>query len=135
MNVLESGKKNLKEVLDWSKFFYVLSVIAIVVVVLTGLAMAFGAGFGDEGAEKVTLVATGVLYVLLGAVLVLPVRYLKTIVTTGRAALAADDDTQLDQALLYTKKLCKFYGIYIITVMAVAVLVIIGAVIAAVIAA
>lgn len=135
MNVLESGKKNLKEVLDWSKFFYVLSVIAIVVVVITGLAMAFGVGSGDEGAEKVTLVVTGVLYVLLGAVLVIPVRYLKTIVTTGRAALAADDDTQLDQALLYTKKLCKFYGIYIITVMAVAVLVIIGAVIAAVIAA
>lgn len=130
MNVLESGKKNLKEVLDWSKFFYVLSVIAIVVVVITGLAMAFGAGFGDEGAEKVTLVVTGVLYVLLGAVLVIPVRYLKTIVTTGRAALAADDDTQLDQALFYTKKLCKFYGIYIIAVMAVAVLVIIGAVIA-----
>lgn len=135
MNVLESGKKNLKEVLDWSKFFYVLSVIAIVVVVLTGLVMAFVAGFGDEGAEKVTLVVTGVLYVLLGAVLVIPVRYLKTIVTTGRAALAADDDTQLDQALLYTKKLCKFYGIYIITAMVVAVLVIIGAVIAAVIAA
>lgn len=135
MNVLESGKKNLKEVLDWSKFFYVLSVIAIVVVVITGLAMAFGVGSGDEGAEKVTLVVTGVLYVLLGAVLVIPVRYLKAIVTTGRAALAADDDTQLDQALLYTKKLCKFYGIYIITVMAVAVLVIIGAVIAAVIAA
>lgn len=136
MTILENGKKNLVEILKWSRFFYVLSVIAIVIVLITGVCMAIAGCLTDkEGSETITMIVTGVLYVILGGVLVVPVRYLKKIVAAGKAAVAADDDAKLDEAISYTKSLCKFYGIYVIVVLAVTVLAVIGAVIAGVAAA
>lgn len=117
MNVTDKGRFYLTSILKWAKFFYITYIISLAIILLVGLIMVIG-GIVSLDTEGATLLIGGITYLLLGGVLVWPVIYMKKAIDFTKKALETDNDTDFEHALLYTKSLCKFYGIYLIVVLA-----------------
>lgn len=130
MNITENGKKHLLETIKWCKFFYILFIIAIIFLAIVGV-IAFVGGLMTSTSSALL---TGVLYSVLAVVMVCPTIYLKRVIENGCTALQGDDDMAMETTLLYTKKLARFYGIYIIACLSLAVLIILIGTIATVVA-
>ena len=124
MNLTEKGVSYLKISAKWLRFFYVLSIIGIVFLFLTGVGMIVMGAAAMESAPEYSL-AIGIAYLVLSGVIVFPIIYLKRMLDSLRVAFRTDEDAQLENSLMNFKSLLKFYGIMEIVLIALSILAVI----------
>jgi len=135
--ITENSRRYLLSIGGWLKFFYIISIIAIVFMAILGFAYIF---FGstmipDMGPEAgIAGIVVGLLLLLMDAFVVYLVHCLGKAANNIKESLPKKNELQLEEGFLYTKKFVKAYGIFTIVLLGIYALVIVVAIIASIIA-
>lgn len=109
--VSASGKSYLETIRKWAKFFFVLTIVAVVLLLVTGIIIALVS-------DETELVVSGVLYLVMSVVYIVPICYLNRALKSLKLALDGSDSAAFEDTLKNTKSLMKFMGIFSIVVLA-----------------
>ena len=126
----EAMVKYLKEAAPWLRFIGILSYIGCGFIVLIGvglmIAMPLLSDFTDLYAG-LGGAATGIIYIISGALMYLPARFTYNFGAKIRSYLQSNNEFDLEMAFKNNKSLWKFYGIlYLISIAAIPVIIIIA---------
>ncbi|MDD3479741.1 MAG: DUF5362 family protein [Paludibacteraceae bacterium] len=123
--ITEAGKKDLLTTAKWSKFYAVLSFIGVVFCVLMGALMLVSGYFMGNLQPELSaamLAPLGLVYIVLGGILVMPALYLLQFAKKSEQAIADTNTEMMEQALNRMKSYWKFMGIFTIVMLAVSLL-------------
>ena len=123
MTVSETGLEYLKQTADWTKFMAVLGFISMGMMIFSGgiittlssvLPSSSGLNnaynnFGENG-----MMITGILYIVLGAVMIIPYAYLNKFSNTCRKAIQNQEEQLFEESFYFMKAYWKFLGIFTI---------------------
>lgn len=123
MNVSETGLEYLKQTADWTKFMAVLGFIMLGMMIFSGGILATLSGvlpsdnelsyaYNDLGENGMMI--TGILYVVLGALMIIPYAYLNKFSNTCRKAIRNKEEQLLEDSFYFMKAYWKFLGIFTI---------------------
>lgn len=120
--VTDEAKAYLKETSSWAKFLAIVGFVFCGLFVLVGLF--FGSFIGSmaamsAGSSSALMGGTffTIIYVAFGLIYFMPCFYLYKFATSTKRALAADDTSELTEALKNHKSMFKFMGIVMIVVL------------------
>lgn len=111
------GKAYLKETGKWSRFLGIICIVGVAMCLLLGILMIVGMKNIKELAGQPALLL-GLLYVVLGAVLFFPAKYLRATAKNLKAGLALNDNAMIEDGIKNIKSYYKFSGIYTIVCLA-----------------
>ena len=123
MNVSETGLEYLKQTADWTKFMAVLGFIMLGMMIFSGGILATLSGVLPSGNElsyayndlgENGMMITGILYVALGALMIIPYAYLNKFSNTCRKAIRNKEEQLLEDSFYFMKAYWKFLGIFTI---------------------
>lgn len=123
MNVSETGLEYLKQTADWTKFMAVLGFISLGMMIFSGGILATLSGVLPSGNElsyayndlgENGMMITGILYVALGALMIIPYAYLNKFSNTCRNAIRNQEEQLLEDSFYFMKAYWKFLGIFTI---------------------
>ena len=123
--ITEAGKKDLLTTAKWSKFYAVLSFIGVAICVLMGILLLVSGHFMAQiqpDLSDAMLAPLGLVYIILGGILVMPALYLLQFSQKTEQAIAESNTEMMEQALNRMKSYWKFMGIFTIVMLAVSLL-------------
>ena len=123
--ITEAGKKDLLTTAKWSKFYAVLSFIGVAICVLMGILLLVSGHFMAQlqpDLNAAMLAPLGLVYIILGVILVMPALYLLQFSQKAEQAIADTNTEMMEQALNRMKSYWKFMGIFTIVMLAVSLL-------------
>ena len=123
--ITEAGKKDLLTTAKWSKFYAVLSFIGVAICVLMGILLLVSGHFMAQlqpDLSAAMLAPFGLVYIVMGGVLVMPALYLWQFSQKAEQAIADTNTEMMEQALNRMKSYWKFMGIFTIVMLAVSLL-------------
>ena len=125
-NLMEEACTYLYGISQWSKFFFVLSIIGIVFLVIAGIMflVAFPAIESISNTPPMPSAFIGVLYLIIALVYILPTIYLKRLYTAADNAMNGNDNEAMVTFLKSHRSLWKFFGIFYIVMFAFCILVV-----------
>ena len=105
----------------WMKFFFVLSIIGIVFMFVVGIIFLIAGPVFDQmdstGISSKAPRFAGILYLVIAALYVPMVIYIKRIFTSAEATALSNDNDAMVEFLKNNKSLCKYYGILTIVML------------------
>ena len=111
----------------WMKFFFVLTIIGIVMMFVGGIVFLIASPFFDAmdttGFSSIAPRFAGILYLVVAALYVPMAIYIKRIFTSAETAALSNDNDAVVEYLKNNKSLCKFYGILTIVMIGFCILV------------
>ena len=111
----------------WMKFFFVLTLIGIVMMLVAGIVFLIaGPVFDTMDTTGITSMAprfAGIIYLVVAALYVPMAIYIKRIFTAAETAAFSNDNDAMVEYLKNNKSLCKFYGILTIVMLGFCILV------------
>ena len=111
----------------WMKFFFVLTIIGIVMMFVGGIVFLIASPFFDAmattGFSSIAPRFAGVLYLVVAGLYVPMAIYIKRIFTAAETAALSNDNDAVVEYLKNNKSLCKFYGILTIVMIGFCILV------------
>ena len=111
----------------WMKFFFVLTLIGIVMMLVVGIVFLIaGPVFDTMDTTGITSMAprfAGIIYLVVAALYVPMAIYIKRIFTAAETAAFSNDNDAVVEYLKNNKSLCKFYGILTIVMIGFCILV------------
>lgn len=117
----------LYSISKWMKFFFVLTLIGIVMMFVGGIVFLIAGPFFDAmdttGITSLAPRFAGVLYLVVAALYVPMAIYIKRIFTAAETAALSNDNDAVVEYLKNNKSLCKFYGILTIVMIGFCILV------------
>lgn len=117
----------LYSISKWMKFFFVLTIICIVFMFVSGLIfLVAGPVFDQMNTTGITSLVprfAGVLYLVVAGLYVPMAIYIKRIFTAAETAALSNDNDAMVEYLKNNKSLCKFYGILTIVMLGFCILV------------
>ena len=125
LQVTAESRMYLAETAKWAKFLAIVGFVMMGFMVLFGLF--FGtimggmmSGLGEEagGAFGAMSGAMGLVYVVMAGIYFFPCYYLLKFANQTKAALASNDSYSLTEALKNQKSVYKFWGIFMIIILA-----------------
>jgi len=123
----EEAIRSLTETRKWTTFFGVLGIIAISFMMLSAAIMTFVLPMMNEGNDLgFPPVFIGLLYLILGGLLVLPVLYLMRFGAMTRKALLMSDEQLMGNALRNLSLYFRVVGIFSIVMISLYILMIIA---------
>ena len=125
--ITEAGKKDLLTTAKWSKFYAVLSFIGVAICVLMGILLLVSGHFMTQlqpDLSAAMLAPLGLVYIVMGGVLVMPALYLWQFSQKAEQAIADTNTEMMEQALNRMKSYWKFMGIFTIVMLVVSLLMI-----------
>jgi len=133
MTVSETGLEYLKQTADWTKFMAVLGFIMLGMMIFSGGILATLSGvlpsdnelsyaYNDLGENGMMI--TGILYVVLGALMIIPYAYLNKFSNTCRNAIRNQEELLLEDSFYFMKAYWKFSGIFSIVMISLMLLVV-----------
>lgn len=128
----EARKANLLSIGKWTKFLGILYGVMIPALFIGGVVFTVLGALGSIGDESYTFLIIGPIYIVVAVILIFPTLYTLRGADNFLAAARNDDEAKFDEGLANYKSLAKFYGIYVIVSMAVAV---VGGLVAAILIA
>lgn len=113
---------------QWTKFFFVLMIICIVMMTVGGIVSLVTSSFfntiaSEANAMHFPMWIVGVIYIIMAAVYVVPTIYLKRIYTAADQAMNGNDNEAMVEYLKNNKSLLKFFGIFTIVMFGLCILV------------
>ena len=123
--ITEAGKKDVLTTAKWSKFYAVLSFIGVAIFVLMGILLLVSGHFISQLEPELSvamLAPLGLVYIVMGGVLVMPALYLWQFSQKAEQAIANNNTEMMEQALNRMKSYWKFMGIFTIVMLAVSLL-------------
>ena len=123
--ITEAGKKDVLTTAKWSKFYAVLSFIGVAICVLMGILLLVSGHFMAKiqpDLSAAMLAPLGLVYIIIGGVLVMPALYLLQFSQKAEQAIAESNTEMMEQALNRMKSYWKFMGIFTIVMLAVSLL-------------
>ena len=123
--ITEAGKKDLLTTAKWSKFYAVLSFIGVAICVLMGILLLVSGQFMAQihpDLSAAMLAPLGLVYIILGGILVMPALYLLQFSQKAEQAIAESNTEMMEQALNRMKSYWKFMGIFTIVMLVVSLL-------------
>ena len=132
--ITEKGKDDLITTAKWTYFYAIISLIGAAFQVLTGIILLVSKHvIGNQQIELSTtmLIPLGIIYILLGAILIIPAVYLLYFAEKTEKAIAENDVEMMEQAINRMKSYWKFMGILTIVLLGAALLVVPVAVVGA----
>ena len=123
--ITEAGKKDLLTTAKWSKFYAVLSFIGVAICVLMGILLLVSGHFMAQiqpDLSAAMLAPLGLVYIILGGILVMPALYLLQFSQKAEQAIAESNTEMMEQALNRMKSYWKFMGIFTIVMLVVSLL-------------
>ena len=123
--ITEAGKKDLLTTAKWSKFYAVLSFIGVAICVLMGILLLVSGHFMAQIQPELSaamLAPLGLVYIVLGGILVMPALYLLQFAKKAEQAIAESNTEMMEQALNRMKSYWKFMGIFTIVMLVVSLL-------------
>ena len=123
--ITEAGKKDLLTTAKWSKFYAVLSFIGVGILVLMGILLLVSGHFMAQLEPELSvamLAPLGLVYIVMGGVLVMPSLYLWQFSQKAEQAIANTNTEMMEKALNQMKSYWKFIGIFTIVMLAVSLL-------------
>ena len=109
------------------KFFFVLTLIGIVMMFVGGIVFLIAGPFFDAmdttGFSSMAPRFAGILYLVVAALYVPMAIYIKRIFTAAETAALSNDNDAMVEYLKNNKSLCKFYGILTIVMIGFCILV------------
>lgn len=123
--ITEAGKKDVLTTAKWSKFYAVLSFIGVAICVLMGILLLVSGHFISQLEPELSvamLAPLGLVYIVMGGVLVMPALYLWQFSQKAEQAIANNNTEMMEQALNRMKSYWKFMGIFTIVMLAVSLL-------------
>jgi hypothetical protein len=125
MTVSETGLEYLKQTADWTKFMAVLGFISLGMMIFSGGILATLSGILPSGNElsyayndlgENGMMITGILYVVLGAVMIIPYAYLNKFSNICRNSIRNQEEQLLEESFYFMKSYWKFLGIFTIVI-------------------
>ena len=117
----------LYSISKWMKFFFVLTLIGIVMMFVGGIVFLIAGPFFDAmdttGITSLAPRFAGVLYLVVAGLYVPMAIYIKRIFTAAETAALSNDNDAVVEYLKNNKSLCKFYGILTIVMIGFCILV------------
>ena len=117
----------LTSISKWMKFFFVLTLIGIVMMFVGGIVFLIAGPFFDAmdttGFSSMAPRFAGILYLVVAALYVPMAIYIKRIFTAAETAALSNDNDAVVEYLKNNKSLCKFYGILTIVMIGFCILV------------
>ena len=117
----------LYSISKWMKFFFVLTLIGIVMMFVGGIVFLIAGPFFDAmdttGFSSLAPRFAGILYLVVAALYVPMAIYIKRIFTAAETAALSNDNDAVVEYLKNNKSLCKFYGILTIVMIGFCILV------------
>lgn len=111
----------------WMKFFFVLTLIGIVMMLVAGIVFLIaGPVFDTMDTTGITSMAprfAGIIYLVVAALYVPMAIYIKRIFTAAETAAFSNDNDAMVEYLKNNKSLCKFYGILTIVMIGFSILI------------
>lgn len=111
----------------WMKFFFVLTLISIVMMFVVGIVFLIaGPVFDTMDTTGITSMAprfAGIIYLVVAALYVPMAIYIKRIFTAAETAAFSNDNDAMVEYLKNNKSLCKFYGILTIVMLGFSILI------------
>ena len=105
----------LTSISKWMKFFFVLMIISIVFMVVSGLIFALASPMFNDmqtpGMPKMPTAVLGVIYIVGGLLNVFPAIYMNRISKTAERTVESSDNDAMVDFLKNNKSLWKFLGI------------------------
>ncbi|MBO4503803.1 MAG: hypothetical protein J5730_03200 [Bacteroidales bacterium] len=125
-NLMDEACTYLYGISQWSKFFFVLSIMGITFLAIAGIMflVAFPAIESISNTPPMPKTFIGVLYLILALVYIIPTIYLKRLYTAADNAMNGNDNEAMVAFLKSHRSLWKFYGIFYIVMFAFCILVV-----------
>ena len=123
--ITEAGKKDVLTTAKWSKFYAVLSFIGVAICVLMGILLLVSGHFMAQIQPDLSAAMfspLGLVYIILGGILVMPALYLLQFSQKTEQAIAESNTEMMEQALNRMKSYWKFMGIFTIVMLVVSLL-------------
>lgn len=129
IKILEQGQNYLLSTSNWTKFFAVISFIAIAFMIFVGAMLLVASKFSGELLTSVpnsTYTATdgklvfmiGIFYIIVGAILIIPFTYLNRFSASCRRAIMLENEAEMEDSLYFMKVFWKFIGVFTIVYIA-----------------
>lgn len=117
--LMDQARIYLFSISRWIKFFFVLTIISIVMMAICGLVfMILAPAFKDLSEPEFPIWVFGLIYFILAGIYVIPAIYMHRISTSAEQTLKADDNNAMVEFLKNYKSLLKFCGILTISMFA-----------------
>lgn len=117
--VTENCKKDLLITAKWSRIYAIISIFSIAILLVVGIVLLVSSFFIDNqqiGLDKEMLAPAGVMYILLGLLLIIPTMYLLQFGQNTKKAVAEDNLELMELAINRMKSYWKFMGVFTLVV-------------------
>ncbi|HKL96092.1 MAG TPA: DUF5362 family protein [Paludibacteraceae bacterium] len=117
--VTENCKKDLLITAKWSRIYAIISIFSVAILLVVGIVLLVSSFFIDNqqiGLDKEMLAPAGVMYILLGLLLIIPTMYLLQFGQNTKKAVAEDNLELMELAINRMKSYWKFMGVFTLVV-------------------
>ncbi|HOF45553.1 MAG TPA: hypothetical protein PLB66_06805 [Bacteroidales bacterium] len=124
IKISEQAQNYLLTTSNWTKFFAIINFIGIALMILVGAMLLVMSKFIDQfqAPSSYNLPTTqgniffiiGILYILIGAILIVPFAYLNRFSNSCRRAIMLENEAEMEDSFYFMKVFWKFIGIFII---------------------
>lgn len=117
--ITENCKKDLLITAKWSRIYAIISIFSVAILLVVGIVLLVSSFFIDNqqiGLDKEMLAPAGVMYILLGLMLIIPTMYLLQFGKNAKKAVAEDELELMELAINRMKSYWKFMGVFTIVV-------------------
>ncbi|MEG1555433.1 MAG: DUF5362 family protein [Bacteroidales bacterium] len=127
LTITDKGKKDLKSMSCWVKFYAILGCVGIACLFFSGVFMLITRNFLPFNEtipewSSATMVLMGIIYIILAIIMIFPVLFLFRSAGCSNKALALNSDEYLEASIHNMKTFWKFTGIVNIVFLGLAVL-------------
>ena len=117
--ITENCKKDLLITAKWSRIYAIISIFSVAILLVVGIVLLVSSFFIDNqqiGLDKEMLAPAGVMYILLGLLLIIPTMYLLQFGQNTKKAVAEDNLELMELAINRMKSYWKFMGVFTLVV-------------------
>ena len=117
--VTENCKKDLLITAKWSRIYAIISIFSVAILLVVGIVLLVSSFFIDNqqiGLDKEMLAPAGVMYILLGLLLIITTMYLLQFGQNTKKAVAEDNLELMELAINRMKSYWKFMGVFTLVV-------------------